>query len=187
MKHFWFLILLIGNIALAAEVPKSPYIAVVYRYADVMIKNNRDTHQFGQNDLRILYTLSELTNKPVYRDAADTQLKWLLQNPDRMKGPRPWMLWDRCFEIAPDAARVAVDKVESIRAFAAAYQHTKDQAYLKRLEASLNRGLSPIDVSGAASRVPEPLAGELRRFAESQDKVFLNALKGGNPDASFAM
>src|SRR4051812_16456063 len=70
----FMVILLLGQLIAAAEVPKSPYIAVVYRYADAMIKNNRDTHQFGQNDLRILFTLSELTNKPVYRDAADAQL-----------------------------------------------------------------------------------------------------------------
>jgi rhamnogalacturonyl hydrolase YesR len=168
-------------------VPKSPYIAIVYRYADALVKGNLDSHQLEQNDLRILYTLSELSNKPAYRDAADKQLKLLLQNPERMKGPRLWMLWDRCFEIAPDAARAAVDKVESIRGFAVAYEHTKDKAYLKRLDASVDRSISPIELWGAASRVPEPLASELRQFAERQDKSYLGAVKAGNLNAGFAM
>lgn len=182
MKKFWALILLIGNFALAAEVPKSPYMAVVYRYGDAIIKANRETHNFGQNDLRILYTLSELSNKPVYRDAADAQLKWLLENPARMVDEhRPWMLWDRCFELDADRSRIALEKAPSIRAFAAAYQHTRDEKFLKMIEPAMVSAKAPndrialaIDAWGVASKVPEPLASKLRGFADAQDEAFLS-------------
>jgi len=175
-------ILLIANAAIAAEVPKSPYIAIVYRYADAIIKTNRDTHNFGQNDLRLLYTLSELSNKPIYRDAADAQLKWLLQNPTRLADEhRPWMLWDRCFEIAPDQARIAVEKAPSIRGFAAAYQHTRDEKFLTAIESAMVPAKAPndqiaiaIDSWGVASKVPEPLATRLRQFADAQDEAFFS-------------
>src|SRR5947207_2889713 len=105
------------SLGLAAQVPESPCIAIVYRYGDAIIKSNRDTHSFAQNDLRILYTLSELSNKPAYRDAADAQLKWLLQNQAGIKDEhRPWMLWDRCFEIDPDRSKAMIEKSGSVRA-----------------------------------------------------------------------
>ena len=111
-----------------APVPPSPYLPVVYRYADTMLAHGRDTvgpqktglflsaldrtppgiltsrpkapagvHeenragsqggpltgcnlQHDENFLRLLYTLSELSSKPVYREAADGALKWFLQN-----------------------------------------------------------------------------------------------------------
>jgi hypothetical protein len=167
-----------------APVPKSPFLPVVYRYADAILKNGRDTYgpqktglflsaldritlapltnrpnapegirstdrsgatdeslaganpQHDENFLRLLYTLSELSAKPTYRAAADTELKWFLENArstntdllpwgehmawDVMKDRpmagngaeagtheffRPWMLWDRCFELAPEASK----------------------------------------------------------------------------------
>lgn len=165
-----------------APVPKSPYLPVVYRYADTMLKNGRDTYgpqktglflsaldrhtlapltnlpvlaglltqqraaakggplvganpQHDQNFLRLLYTLSELSGKPHYREAADAELKWFLENArspvtdllpwgkhlswdvmrdepaDAIGGDashaffRPWMLWDRCFTVAPNGSR----------------------------------------------------------------------------------
>ena len=111
-----------------AEVPSSPFLGVVYRYADAMLQHGRDTHgprksglflsaldrstlapltirpqapagiredqrvgaapgplvganpHHDQNLLRVLYTLSELSGKPDYRNAADAELKWFLQN-----------------------------------------------------------------------------------------------------------
>jgi hypothetical protein len=111
-----------------APVPKSPYLPVIYRYADTMLKNGRDAYgpqktalflsaldratlapltnfpnaptgigsgervggtnqplvganpQHDQNFLRLLYTLSELSGKPHYREAADAELKWFLEN-----------------------------------------------------------------------------------------------------------
>ncbi len=147
-----------------APVPNSPFIAVVYRYADTLLERGRNTNdpakrglfhsamdrnsfspltnrppaptgvhemertiakngslttpnpQHDENLLRILYTLSELTTKPKYREAADAELGWFLSN---MKSPkrtfesgaqanlvlartdRIWMLWDRCFEVSP--------------------------------------------------------------------------------------
>ena len=162
-------------------VPKSPYIGIVYRYADAVLAHGRDTQgpqatglilsaldrksigpltnrphapaglpeavRAGESNgplvganllhdanlLRLLYTLSELSSKPVYRDAADGELKWLLQNAALTKSVgapwddgvawnvildeplrvamaealprRAWMLWDRSFELAPDVSR----------------------------------------------------------------------------------
>src|SRR5688500_7624842 len=143
-------------------VPKSPYLSVVYRYADTMIARGRDTYgpqktglllsaldraagtpwearpvadpQLDQNLLRVLYTLSELSGKPVYRDAADAELRWFLRDavsrgaslspwdqglawnastdvmvPATTNRSRPWMLWDRCFDLESEAsARLVV-------------------------------------------------------------------------------
>ncbi len=168
-----------------APVPKSPYLPVIYRYADTMLKNGRDTYgpqktglflsaldrhtpglltnrplapegawqqtkragakdepltganpQHDQNFLRLLYTLSELSGKAQYREAVNAELKWFLDNAqstnthllpwgdymswnvirDRpidgsgaVEGShqfyRPWMLWDRCFTLAPESSR----------------------------------------------------------------------------------
>jgi hypothetical protein len=165
-----------------APVPKSPYLPIVYRYADTMLEKGRDTYgpqksglflsaldrvtlapltnrpaapfgvpsgdrvgteggplvganpQHDENLLRLLYTLSELSSKPKYREAADAALKWFLENtasPDTGLLPwgvhlswnvvtdepgwsgvdavheffRPWMLWERCFDAAPNASR----------------------------------------------------------------------------------
>jgi hypothetical protein len=165
----------------AAEVPTSPFIGIVYRYADTMLASGRDTvgpqktglflsaldrerlqplavrpappagirrgdrvgepweplvganPHHDENLLRVLYTLSDLSAKPVYREAADAELKWFLENaaspsthllpwgehmswnvvtdaamPRNEDGVhefyRPWVLWDRCFDLAPDAS-----------------------------------------------------------------------------------
>jgi hypothetical protein len=236
-------------------VPKSPYIAVVYRYADTMLEKGRDTFgpqktglllsaidrttlapltnlpaapagvragdringadpQHEQNLLRLLYTLSELSAKPAYREAADAELKWLLQNtespfsrwdvikdeliPGNAGFFRPWMLWDRCFDLAPEPARTFAfslkDESDSprhagfrIRTWAVAYARTKDEQFLKSIAATLDRlekkpdtgnadaasMLSfAIDCAGAAHRVPEPLASRLRTLAAREDTAF---------------
>jgi hypothetical protein len=92
--------------------------------------------QHDQNLLRLLYTLSELSGQPKYRDAADAAQKWFLEHAaspttgllawgehlcwDALTDEpicgwssslglheffRPWMLWDRCLELAPEACR----------------------------------------------------------------------------------
>ncbi len=165
-------------------VPRSPYLPVVYRYADAMLEHGRDVYgpqksglffsaldraalapltnrppapagvpstdrvgakgqplsganpQHDENLLRLLYTLSDLSAKPKYREAADAELKWFFQNAastnthllawgehmswdaltdrpiaadDSEKGTheffRPWMLWQRCFELTPGASK----------------------------------------------------------------------------------
>jgi hypothetical protein len=87
-----------------------------------------------QNLLRVLYTLSDLTGDPRYARAADEALTWffthtmspltsLLPWGEHMSWDvildrpisggtepihefaRPWVLWDRCFDIAPKASR----------------------------------------------------------------------------------
>lgn len=164
------------------EPPSSPFLGIVYRYADTMLQNGRDKHgpvatglflsaldrsnlaplttrpappagirredrvglawkpliganpQHDENLLRVLYTLSELSGKSVYRDAADAELAWFLhdapspvthllpwgehmawntladvplpQGEDAIhEFSRPWVLWDRCFELEPAASR----------------------------------------------------------------------------------
>ena len=220
-----------------APVPKSPYLPIIYRYADTMLERGRDTHgpqktglflsaldratlapltnrppapagireesrvgnsngplvganpQQDQNLLRLLYTLSELSGKKHYREAADAELKWLLENAGTARkslvpwGPhmswnvmadepaandanvrffRPWMLWDRCFELAPEASKrftrrswhdqiTNLNQVTSepldlprrggfyIRTWAVGYGHTKDVMFLKQIETLLGR------------------------------------------------
>jgi len=214
-----------------APVPKSPYIAVVYRYADTMLEKGRDTYgpqktglflsaidrttlapltnrpptptgiretdrlgakggplaganpQHDENLLRLLYLLSDLTAKPKHRDAANAGLKWFLQNArfpatdllpwgeqqswdvladqpiaanDNANGAhaflRPWLLWERCFEVAPEESkRVALGLSKTaaadsprqagflIRTWATAYAQTKDHQFLAAIETLLQR------------------------------------------------
>lgn len=86
-----------------------------------------------QNLLRVLYVLSEMTGEPRYAEAADHELKWFLENTqspvtgllpwgehlcwevmtdrvvshdnDAHEFARPWMLWERCYELAPEPCR----------------------------------------------------------------------------------
>ncbi len=276
-----------------APVPQSPFIPIVYGYADAMLKSGRDSFgpektgvflsaldrvalapltnrppspvgippanrlgsggepmavanpQHDQNLLRLLYLLSELSAKPLYRAAADAELKWFLEhavstNADRVPwgvnvgwdvikdSPvphdarslqpeflRPWMLWDRCFEVAPAASRrLAFDLLAAsgfrggsrrspneslrnagvfIRSCAVAYARTKDERFLKAVETAalyFADMLEPqsavgspgfpstsllslaIDCDGAAHRVPDPAAGQLRRLAARVDELF---------------
>ena len=182
------LLLLGGSVSVAEEParaegpPQSPFLGIVYRYADTMLQNGRDTYgpaetglflsaldrdrlaplatrpappagirredrvglpwrpliganpQHDENLLRVLYTLSELSGKPLYRDAADAELTWFLRHApspvthllpwgehmawnvlsDEPLPPgeeavheffRPWVLWDRCFELEPEVSR----------------------------------------------------------------------------------
>lgn len=262
-----------------APVPKSPYLPIVYRYADTMLERGRDSYgpektglflsaldratlspltnrpsappgvreeervgrkdgplaganpQHDENLLRLLYTLSELSTKPKYRDAADAELKWFLgkgrsRSPDWLawggnmswdvmadepltSGPangtpgffRPWLLWDRCFDLAPEASkRLALGLSRQvgdpssdvfdrqagvyIRTWAVAYARTKDDQFIKAIAVlleRLERRAEPktssilslaIDCDGAAHRVPEPLAARLRALAAREDDVF---------------
>jgi len=216
-----------------APVPPSPYISVIYKFADTMLASGRDNAgpqktglflsaldrttpgplttrprapagvreedraglkdgpltgcnlQHDENLLRLFYTLSELSSKPFYRDAADGALKWFLQNapaPDthllpwgrrfawdalkdeptakdkgntmRHEPHRPWMLWDRCFELAPEASKqiaggpseeletaVLMDRPACagfcIRMWAVAYARTKEGRFLKTIDTVL--------------------------------------------------
>jgi hypothetical protein len=86
-----------------------------------------------QNFLRVLYTLSELTGDHRYARAADEELSWFFQHAQSPKTSllpwgehlswdvvldvpisggdemmhefaRPWVLWEQCFRLAPDAS-----------------------------------------------------------------------------------
>jgi len=162
--------------------PSSPFITVVYRYADTMLERGRDTYgpqksglflsaldrktlsplntrppapagiretdrpgakgeplaganpQLDENFLRLLYFLSSLSSEIRYAQAANDELTWFLKNTQSQdtgllpwgehlcwivttdsiasgldkpmhEFSRPWMLWDKCFELAPQESR----------------------------------------------------------------------------------
>jgi len=177
-----------------------------------------------QNLLRLLSTLTDLSAKPHYRAAADAELKWFLENAHGGKNrytpwdghllwhvlqdefvvistagdfSRPWLLWDRCFALAPEASQrfalLTTNATDSprkdgycIRSWAAAFTHTRDDQFLRRIDALVRRYEDPsrsndrlsallslaIDCEGAAQRVPEPLASRLRAVADRVDDQF---------------
>jgi hypothetical protein len=90
--------------------------------------------QLDENMLRVLYVLSELTGDSRYREVADNEIEWFFNNTqspvtgllpwgehlcwdvmlDRAVSSstelthefaRPWVLWDRTFELAPEASK----------------------------------------------------------------------------------
>lgn len=90
--------------------------------------------QLDQNLLRSLYTLSEITGDPKYRQMADRELEWFFKNTQSpvtglmawgehlswnviedktISGgvdlvhefARPWMLWDRSYALAPEPSK----------------------------------------------------------------------------------
>jgi hypothetical protein len=201
-------------------VPSSPYIGIVYRYADTMLEHSRDTYgprktglflsaldratlqpltnrppaptgireqdrvgapgepltganpEHDENLLRVLYTLTELSTKTKYREAADAELKWFLENAANTNGAlksfRPWMLWDRCFQVSPQGANSAAlalsegptrEPVKAsvreagflTRTWAIAYAKTKDAAFLKRIGTLLD-AMNNTAESGGAGR-----------------------------------
>ncbi len=226
-----------------APVPVSPFIRVVYGYADAMLKSGRDSNglfhsaldrntltpltnrpappsgvrasdrvgtQNGpligsnpyhdENLLRLLSTLTDLSAKPHYRAAADAELKWFVESNESNAGEsfRPWMLWDRCFELTPAASQQfmlnrlqqirtrAVDSPRkagfNIRALAVAHARTQDERFARAMTGWLERfatnaDFTPslaIDCDGAAQRLPEPMASRLRAVASHQDESFLS-------------
>jgi hypothetical protein len=210
-------ILLLFAVAHAAQgapkpVPPSPYLPVVYRYADMMLKHGRNSgglflsildrsnlspvnnrplakSRHDQNLLRVLYTLSELSGKPVYRDAADGHLKKLLA--DRLApwegSNRVWMLWERCFDLAPEASKALVTNLGetrspsragfAIRALAVGRQLKSIEEILSGLEKAGDDSpaellSAAIDCDGAAHRVPEAMAARLRAYAARNDQAF---------------
>jgi hypothetical protein len=90
--------------------------------------------QLDENLLRVLYLLTEITGEPRYAQAADGEVKWFFdhaQSPVTGLLPwgehlawevmtdkpisggddavhefaRPWLLWDRCYNLAPEASK----------------------------------------------------------------------------------
>jgi hypothetical protein len=150
-----------------------------------------------ENLLRVLSTLTDLSSKPHYRAAADAELKWFAENANSIATEqfRPWVLWDRCFELAPDASKRSLGRVAQqeaaitqresgfeIRALGVAFAHTQDEQFSRAIGTLLDkhgpnmpRDMTPslaIDCDGAAGRVPEMLAARLRTLAEKQDGLF---------------
>jgi len=91
-------------------IPRSPFAAVVYGYADAMIAP-RDPRPLvcesplsDQNVLSLLVFLRGLSGDEKYSTAADTALRELLASPPPRLERRPWMLQERCFELDAPAA-----------------------------------------------------------------------------------
>jgi hypothetical protein len=97
------------------------------------VEMNGANPMLDQNLLRVLYTLSEITGDVRYARVADEELSWFFHNTMSPKTSllawgehlswdvildvpisggdetmheyaRPWMLWDRCFALAPEAS-----------------------------------------------------------------------------------
>jgi hypothetical protein len=135
----------------------------------------------------LLYTLTDLSTKTKYRDAADAAVRTWLENvpsPDD-KISRPWLLWNRSFEIASEpSTRFALAVVKSkttdhpgfyLRTCSAAYAHTTNAVFLQAIETFLKpfetSRTAPtmsfaIDCDGCAQILPEPIASRLRTLAE---------------------
>jgi hypothetical protein len=240
-----------------APVPVSPFIRIVYGYADAMLKSGRDSNglfhsaldrstlapltnrpappggvrvsdRVGKQDgplvgsnpyhdenlLRLLSTLTDLSAKPHYRAAADVELKWFVENagPDEGQSFRPWMLWDRCFEIAPDASKRFVRRLSqqitsrvtessrqagfNFRTLAVGFTRTQEEQFSHPLADWLQRygdairDFAPtlaIDCDGAAQRVPEPMAARLRFIALKQDASFFSLAGDVKKNGGFAV
>jgi len=173
-------------------VPSSPYLPRIYRYVDTLLEDPKQTANLHrhQNFLRLLYTLTDLSTKPKYRDAADAALRTWLDNVPSFddKISRPWMLWNRCFEIAREPSTkfaLAIVKNQTtnhpgfyLRTCSAAYAHTTNAIFLQAIETLLkpfeNSKAVPtlsfaIDCDGCAQILPEPVASRLRALAERAD------------------
>src|SRR6267142_4542286 len=156
-----------------------------------------------ENLLRILYSLSQITGDSKYAKVADEELTWFFKNTLSQKTDllpwgehlswdvvadkpisggeeamhefaRPWVLWDRCYELAPDESKrfalglwnhqIANHKTGGfdrhapyfehgpvdgkdfprhagfyILTWAHSYKHTKDETFLKAIEALIAR------------------------------------------------
>lgn len=97
------------------------------------VEMNGANPMLDQNLLRVFYTLSEITGDGRYAKVADEELRWFLNNTMSPKTSllpwgehlswdvmhdipisggeemmhefaRPWVLWDRCFALAPEAS-----------------------------------------------------------------------------------
>ncbi|MBI2925532.1 MAG: hypothetical protein HYY24_07495 [Verrucomicrobia bacterium] len=219
------------------------------------VEMNGANPMLDQNLLRVFYTLTEITGDPRYAKVADEELTWffnhtmspqtsllpwgehlswdvLLDLPisggDEMmhEFARPWMLWDRCFTLVPEASRrfalglwehqianhqtggydrhapyFAHGPVDGkdfprhgafyIGTWCYAWKHTKDETFLRAIEAILVRferkrvqrdgsrvaTLGPLDLELAATLVPDPLATRLRDFAAREDELILADLR----------
>jgi len=173
-------------------VPSSPYLPRIYRYVDTLLDDPKQTTNLHhhQNLLRLLYTLSELSGKPKYRDTADAALRLWLANPPSSEQAitRPWLLWNRCYEIAPEPSikfALAILKNQTtnhpgfyLRAWSTAYARTTNDVFIRAIEtlltpfetlkSPLNLSFA-IDCDGSADALPDPLASRLRALAQFAD------------------
>ncbi|MBI4602858.1 MAG: hypothetical protein HY721_12950 [Planctomycetes bacterium] len=168
-----------------------------------------------QNLLRLLIFLKGTSGEDRFPKAAEDALRSFLEGAaPRSEGGAglaeqghepsgPWLLWEKCFELAPEAAlrhALALRPGASpraagfaLRAWAEAHARTGDATFLEAIEGVLRpydgagaaaiaaRGFAPaealslaVDSDGAARKVPEPLRGRLKRLAARLDEAFLS-------------
>lgn len=226
MKRIALIALAVATLGSAAEIPKapvppSPYLPIIYKFADALLEQETNrvaakgegsgevTPEQKENWLRVLYTLTELSTKPKYRSAADLDVRRFVENPKTGKHEfiRPWVLWERSFELAPESserAALALRQHQSgtnsareagffIRTWGVAYAHTTNELFLNAINAvvarcekeapSTNVSLA-IDCDAASRLVPEPLTSRLRALADKEDQVFCSLphdLKSSTP------
>lgn len=219
------------------------------------LEMNGANPMLDENLLRVFYTLSEITGDARYGKVADEELTWFFNNTMSPKTSllpwgehlswdvildapisggeemmheyaRPWVLWDRCFALAPEASRkfalgvwehqIANHKTGGFDRHAPYFEHgpvdgkdfarhgafyigtwcyawmyTKDETFLRAIEAILGRferkrvqkggsivaTLGSLDLEIAATMVPDPLAQRLREFAAKEDELTLAELR----------
>src|SRR4029453_13443775 len=82
--HVLLTMLLLGAPPPEGKVPPPPFLPLVYKHADAILEAGFTLEtgraQAQENWLRVLYTLSELSSKPKYREAADGALKKYLES-----------------------------------------------------------------------------------------------------------
>jgi len=193
---FAFVLFALGSFAAdipKAPVPPSPYLPIIYKYADALVDRGRDTNGVfhsalnrvtmvplalrtsgvtpndHQNLLRLLYTLTELSTKPKYREAADAEVRRFIKNEYAPHlSSRPWMLWERCFAVAPEQGqRLALPPLHSItdirrdsgfiiRAGAADYQRTPHESW----PVGIDRLLDTLEDPASPTTEPTRLGGD---------------------------
>lgn len=89
-------------------IPPSPFADVAYRYGDAVVAEaKRISLPREASLLRLLDLLGELSGDPKYRRAADRALSAFLEDasPGAAELDRPWIFFDRGFDLAPEASR----------------------------------------------------------------------------------
>jgi len=154
--------------------------------------------QLDQNLLRVLYTLSEITGVPRYLEVADEELSWFLNNTMSLatdllpwgehlswdvmldepiaggdvqmhEFARPWVLWDRCFALSPEAGkRFALGLWEHQVADHATGGFDRHAPYFKH---------GPVDGKDFARHAGFYIATWCYAYKYTKDEIFLRAIQ----------
>jgi hypothetical protein len=150
-----------------------------------------------QNLLRLLYFLKELSGEDRYAQAADEELKWFLENTqspntgllpwgehlcwnvmtDKVASghsepvhefARPWLLWDKCFELAPQAS-----KRFALGLWNSQIADHETGAFDRHANFNLSRPQAGMDFARHAGFYIRTLA---EAYAHTKDETFLKAV-----------